>query len=335
MRRNRRAAGFQSNEQGSFTLEASLVFPMILLCTITLLFVGMYVYQKAYVQHVARTMAERLAFTWDNSHKDLATGNFDPSKTDGLYWRLTHDHVTDLFGLLLSVGTSEVAIPTGVAKDQVGSKLAKTSSYLPKGMTGTAKYSNLLLDHRVEVKLNKPFFSPPWLRKWFDAEKSDGQAISHVVEPVEMIRLTDITRTYFKAIKDRISPQKAKEALIEPLQNDLSGPSVTIKSERQAASYLRSLVGGREVILKTPSGKSRTIDALDANGIAHQAYYSMTESQLRKEQMPKDIELLEQGVQVKGIVWHFFKKDPSGKGVISDSFRKELERNGIVVVIHN
>ena len=32
---------------------------------------------------------------------------------------------------------------------------------------------------------------------------------------------------------------------------------------------------------------------LDARGIGHQAFYSMTEFQLRTEQMPKDIELLD------------------------------------------
>ncbi|MNG35597.1 hypothetical protein D3C84_1223800 [compost metagenome] len=61
----------------------------------------------------------------------------------------------------------------------------------------------------------------------------------------------------------------------------------------------------------------------------------MTEAQLRTEQLPKDVELLQQDPTVKGIVWHFFKKDASGKGMPTDTFRKELERKGIVVVIHN
>ncbi|NEW06491.1 hypothetical protein GK047_10760 [Paenibacillus sp. SYP-B3998] len=326
------------NEQGSFTIEASLVFPIILLCTLTLLFVGMFVYQKVFVHQIALGAAERLAFSWNNSHKDLMTGNYNPSETDGLYWRLTQDNVTDLFGLLVSRGSSEVSIPSssgGTNGGHVQKKLAKSSAMLPTGMRGVARYSNYLFDHRIEVILKKPFLMPPFLRKWFDPEQANGRGVSHVVDSVELIRLTDITRTYLKAIKGRISPEKAKEALKEPAQGDLSGPSVTIKSERQAAAYLKSLVGGREVVLTTMSGKSRTIDALDLHGIAHQAFYSVSESQLREEQMPKDVELLEQGTQIKGIVWHFFKSDPSGKSMPSDKFRKELERKGIVVVIHN
>ncbi|WP_261300960.1 TadE family protein [Paenibacillus andongensis] len=332
--RHRRLLSFRVSEDGSFTLEASLVFPLILLCTVTLLFVGMYAYQNVFVQQLARTTAERLAFTWTNSHKDLVTGNFNPSDTDGLYWRLTRDNVTDLFGMLSGGGTTEVNIPSSRSSGHVESKLVKPSALLPQGVTGTAKYANYLFDHQIEVKLKKSFLMPVQFKRWLDSEQTTGRAVSHVVESVELIRLTDITRTYFKAIKGRISPQKARDALVEPIQDDLSGPSVSIQSERQAAAYLKSLVGGTEVILKTASGKSRTIDALDARGVGHQAFYNMTEFQLRTEQMPKDIELLDERAQVKGIVWHFFKKDASGNGMPSNSFRKELERKGIVVVIH-
>lgn len=331
----RRLLSLRASEQGSFTLEASLVFPLILFCTVTLLFVGMYAYQSVFVQQLARTTAERLAFTWNNSHKDLATGNFNPSETDGLYWRLTQDSVSDLFGMLSGSGTTEVMIPSGSRSGHVENKLAKSSALLPHGVTGSAKYANYLFDHQIEVQLKKSFLMPVQFKRWLDSEQTTGRAVSHVVEPVELIRLTDITRTYFKAIKGRISPQKAREALVEPIQDNLSGPSVSIQSERQAAAYLKSLVGGKEVILTTTSGKSRTIDALDARGIGHQAFYNMTEFQLRTEQLPKDIELLDERTQVKGIVWHFFKKDASGKGMPSNSFRKELERKGIVVVIHN
>ncbi|NOU99015.1 TadE/TadG family type IV pilus assembly protein [Paenibacillus planticolens] len=326
---------FRSSEQGSFTIEASLVFPLLLFCAITLLFVSLYAYQNVYLQQIARTAAERLAFSWDNSHKDLMTGNYHPAENDGLYFRLTQNNVSDLFGRLVSNGATEIVLPSEDAKGLVERKLVRISPLLPQGVTGTAKFSNYLLDQQVEVRLQKAFHLSPVMSRWFNANQTGGRAVSHVVEPVELIRITDITRTYFRAIKDRISPQKAREALVEPANGNLAGPSITIKSERQAAAYLRSLVGGSEVVLITESGKSRTIDALDARGISHQAFYSLTESQLRAEQMPKDVELLNEGTQVKGVVWHFFKKNANEKSVPSNSFRKELERKGIVVVIHN
>ncbi|MDR6882307.1 hypothetical protein [Bacillus sp. 3255] len=284
---------------------------------------------------IAGTTAERLAFTWDNSRKDLMTGNFNPSETDGLYHRLTPNHAADLFGTLTSGGGTKVELPSDRLGSLTRTKLAKASAYLPAGIRGTATYSNYILDRQIEVELNKPFQISAVMGKWFNPEGIRSRAVSHIVEPVELIRLTDITRTYFRAIKDRISPKKVRDVLVEPAPGELSGPGITISSERQAAAYLRSLVSGTEHVLTTASGKSRTVDALDARGVAHQAFYSMTEMQLRTEQLPKDIELLQEGSQVKGVVWHFFKKDASGKGMPSPAFRRELERKGIVVVIHN
>ncbi|MDR6549694.1 hypothetical protein J2736_000877 [Paenibacillus qinlingensis] len=311
------------------------MFPMILICTVSLLFVGLYAYQHVYIKQLARTAAERLAFTWTNSHKNLNPGSFNPQETDGLYWRLTQDHVTDLFGFLNGSAGVSIALPTHQGDGLVERKLARASGLLPNGVTGTASYRNYVLDHQVEVDVNKSFLMPSIMRKWLQTHTTSGKAIAHVVDSVELIRMTDLTRTYVPTLAGRISPEKAKAALVEPENSNLSGPKVTIQSERQASTYLRSLVGGKEVVRTTASGKSRLIDALDARGIAHQAFYSLTEAQLRTEQLPKDVELLQQDPTVKGVVWHFFKKDATGKGMPTDAFRKELERKGIVVVIHN
>jgi hypothetical protein len=214
-------------------------------------------------------------------------------------------------------------------------KLARASTVISGSLTGTATYSNHLIDRQVTVALQKPFHLPKFLFHWAGADYVQAGASSRVVDPVELIRLTDITRTYIPAIKGKISPQAAKDALIEPEADAQSGEQVTITSERQAASYLRSLVNGSEKSLTTPSGKNRLIDALDENGVAHIAFYTFTEGQLRSEQMPPDLELLQQGMPVKGVVWHFFKTKQSGPVGPSDKLRKELESKGIVVVIHN
>jgi hypothetical protein len=320
------------NEHGSFTIEASLVMPMVMLGTICLLFLGLYMYQKVYVQQIARIIAERAAYNWSNSHKDPKTGNFNPNETDGLYWRFTNDSATDLFGFMVPNASATVQIPSAPSniKNLTESKLAKASNLIPAFLSGTATYTNHLVDRKVTVALQKPFYFSDRVFHWNGADSVKAEASSRVVEPVELIRLTDITRTYIGAIKGRITPRKAKEALVEP-SGSFGGDTVTITSHRQAASYLRSLVNGKEQVLTTPTGKNRTIDALDANGVAHIAFYTFTEKQLRSEQMTKDFELLKQGSQVKGIVWHFFKKNAGP----SDKLRRELENKGIAVVIHN
>jgi hypothetical protein len=322
------------NEQGSFTIEASLVMPVVMLSTICLLFLGLYIYQKVYVQQIARIMAERAAYNWNNSHKDPKTGNFNPKETDGLYWRFTNDSVTDIFGLLVSKAPTTIQIPSVPSNTMnlTEIKLAKASKLIPAFLSGTATYTNHLVDRKITLALQKPFYFSNREFHWNGADSIKAKASSRVVEPVELIRLTDITRTYIGAIKGRISPTKAKEALVEP-SGSFGGRTVSITSERQAAAYLKSLVNGQEKVLTTLTGKSRTIDALDAHGVAHIAFYTYTENQLRSEQMTKDIELLK-GSQVKGVVWHFFKKDAAGAAGPSDKLRRELENKGIAVVIH-
>jgi hypothetical protein len=324
------------NEYGSFTIEASLVMPMVMLGTICLLFLGLYMYQKVYVQQIARIIAERAAYNWNNSHMDSKTGNFNPNETDGLYWRFTNDSAADLFGFIVPNAPATVQIPSAPSNimNLTESKLAKASSLIPSFLSGTATYTNHLIDRKVTIALQKPFYLSKSVFHWNGADSIKAQASSRVVEPVELIRLTDITRTYIGAIKGRITPRKAKEALVEP-SGSFGGDTVTITSERQAASYLKSLVNGQEKVLITPTGKSRTIDALDAHGVAHIAFYTFTENQLRSEQMTKDFELLKQGSQVKGIVWHFFKKNAAGVVGPSDKLRRELENKGIAVVLHN
>ena len=130
--RHRRFHRFTRNEQGTFTLEASLVFPAILFCTVTLLFVGMYAYQHVYMGQLARSAAEKLAFAWNNSHKDVTTGSFNPQETDSLYWRLTQDNVSDLFGLLSGSGGASVSVPANHVNGLVETKLAKASILLLK-----------------------------------------------------------------------------------------------------------------------------------------------------------------------------------------------------------
>jgi hypothetical protein len=327
---------FIKNEQGSFTIEASLVMPVVTLATICLLFLGLFIYQKVYVQQLARVVAEQTAYNWNNSHKEPKTGNFNPNETDGLYWRLTNDSVTDIFGFMVPNPPAAVEIPAKLSSSMniTEMKLAKASSFMPANLTGTVAYTNHLIDRKVTVSLQKSFIKSNRMFNWIGSERVKSEVSSRVVEPVELIRLTDITRTYIGAIQGRISPRKAKEALTEP-SGSFGGKAVAITSERQAAAYLKSLVNGKEKVLTTSSGKSRTIDALDAHGVAHIAFYTYSENQLRSEQMTKDVELLMQGTQVKGIVWHFFRKDASGAVGPSDKLRKELENKGIAVVIHN
>ena len=76
-------------EEGSFTFEASLVFPIVLFILVLILFFSMYMYQKTFLNQHAYAASERAAYSWDNSHKQAMTGEVVAGEYDNLYWRLT------------------------------------------------------------------------------------------------------------------------------------------------------------------------------------------------------------------------------------------------------
>lgn len=89
------------DESGSFTIEASLVLPIVLMVTVLLLFLCLYIYQQSMLVQASAAASERTAYSWDNSHKVAATGSVEQGLYDSLYWRLTDDHV---LGLLFGLG---------------------------------------------------------------------------------------------------------------------------------------------------------------------------------------------------------------------------------------
>ncbi|MEY8744262.1 TadE family protein [Bacillales bacterium AN1005] len=50
----------RNKEEGSFTIEASLVFPVVLFTLVILLFFSMYMYQKTFLNQHAYAASERL-----------------------------------------------------------------------------------------------------------------------------------------------------------------------------------------------------------------------------------------------------------------------------------
>src|SRR5699024_10110156 len=97
---------FNREEKGSFTIETTLIFPTIFIITIIIIFLSIVIYEKVVVYQKAYVVAERIAFTWDNSKKEINNGSFaeneytSMSGMDGLYWRTNQigiGFIEDLF----------------------------------------------------------------------------------------------------------------------------------------------------------------------------------------------------------------------------------------------
>lgn len=207
------------NREGSFTLEASLVFPTIFTSILIMLFFCLYLYQNVLLGHMATVAAERSAYTWDNSHRSPRTGAFQIEERDSLYWRMSDDGMMQvLFGWGGQSSPSILQLPSGVNSDGPLplQKLSHTGGEIPQGVNGVMRYDNKLLFRKITVSMNRLIpFSP--LERVIDAVTQRGKSTSYIVEPVEWIRTVDLARYYgakFKGSgKDHVDKNEAGDAL--------------------------------------------------------------------------------------------------------------------------
>ncbi|MFE0560588.1 TadE family protein [Paenibacillus sp. NPDC058910] len=196
---NKRLPRRWKDETGSFTVEASLVLPIVLMVTVLLLFLCLYIYQKSMLVQASAAASERTAYSWDNSHKIAATGSVEQGQYDSLYWRLTDDNVVGtLFGLAGGDSTRSITLPQGEAE---GGKLpelkmSKGGMAVPASMAGEMRYSNQLLIRKVTTSLNEQVSLTPLSRILDDGGQIKVSAQSIVVDPVEFIRTVDLMRYY-------------------------------------------------------------------------------------------------------------------------------------------
>ncbi|GGH13224.1 TadE/TadG family type IV pilus assembly protein [Paenibacillus segetis] len=207
------------NRDGSFTLEASLVFPTIFTTLLILLFFCLYLYQNTLLGHIATMAAERSAYTWDNSHRNPRTGAFEITEHDSLYWRLKDDGMLQaIFGWSGQTSPSVLQLPSEANSDRALplQKLSRVGSEIPQGIDGEMTYGNKLLFRKITVSMNRLIPFAPLERVIGDVTQF-GQSTSYVVEPVEWIRTVDLARYYGAKFKgsgnDHVDKNEAGKAL--------------------------------------------------------------------------------------------------------------------------
>jgi hypothetical protein len=193
----------KSSDKGSFTIEASLVFPIILMLTIFMQFFSVYVYQKVILYNQASFIAQRAAHSWDNSYKDPVTGGFKDGKVqyDGLYWRITSDNMFDFMGLITGESPGEVTVkfetddnknlkrpdPNFKLNNAFKSRFEKVG----ENLDGQITYTNNLIDRKITVTLNNPIQLPFWGNRLMSATVT-----TRVTDPAEFMRTFNLIRTY-------------------------------------------------------------------------------------------------------------------------------------------
>lgn len=212
-------------EDGSFSLEASLVFPTLLLIIFVMLFFCLYIYQKSILIQVASTASERAAYSWDNSFRDPHTGAFTQGQRDSLYWRLKDDVMLDfLFSWAGNSHSESVQVPTDSDTGSLpAQKLSHAENEMPTGLQGHMTYENSFVHRKVTTELNK-IVKVPLLNQFLDQTDLQGKMSSGVVEPVEWIRIVEMMRYYGakfmgRGTGEKVEPSVAGQVLMQYGQN--------------------------------------------------------------------------------------------------------------------
>lgn len=185
-------------DEGSFTIEASLLLPIIMGITMLLLFFSLYSYQKSMLLQIASAATERAAYNWENSNR-AANGEFQAGNYDPLYWRIGEDGLlSSLFGTGAENGDTKVTLPgdarSGGPLPVV--KLNRTAQMVPAGLQGEMSYAHGLAGRRIRMELKKMLRLPVLDHVLADGASPDVLARSFVTEPVEFIRTVDLMRYY-------------------------------------------------------------------------------------------------------------------------------------------
>ncbi|NOU80095.1 pilus assembly protein [Paenibacillus sp. LMG 31459] len=197
-------------EEGSFTIEASLLLPIIMCITMLLLFFSLYSYQKSMLLQVGSAATERAAYNWENSNRavdgEFAAGNYDP-----LYWRISEDGLLwSLFGTGAQNGSTAIVLP-GEAEDGGELpivKLRQASKIVPLNLTGELSYTYGLTGRKISAELKKVLSLPVLDELLADEAVPEVSASSYVTEPVEFIRTVDLMRYYGSKFKNHSSGSK-------------------------------------------------------------------------------------------------------------------------------
>lgn len=324
------------NERGSFTVEASLVLPVVFICTVALLFFCLFMYQKVVLFHAASVTADRAAANWDNSYKDPRTGTYPVEYHDGLYWRVFDDNASDILGLIGLGRPAAVSLPVDADSAPLGNgperKMKRVATRLAPDITGEMEYHNFWLDRQVHVRLKRILETPSLIRGWYDGDQAAGSSTARVTDPVELIRTVDLTRNYLTQLLDLQTIPEIKNTWRDYTPDQ---PATVISSEKEAGEYLKELLNGSEESVQfstKPLGSHRIYNFLDRDGVAHDTKMTINYKDAL-EQMKKDALLMERG-EVKGVVWHFFRHR-SGRLYLTPKMHRELTKHGVVVVVHN
>lgn len=184
---------FLKDDRGSFTIEASFVFPSLLIFTLLGVFFCIIIFQLGTANYVAQKAAAQTAYTWNNSHKDLVTGEFGKeyysgldTGGDGLYWRLTDNNILSIFG----IGGSF----SGEGESLTGKKTGKAEDKYNGSITVDVSYKNKLIYSEVEATAESALYLPSFMISMIGSGTVKATSTHVVTDTPELVRTFNFTK---------------------------------------------------------------------------------------------------------------------------------------------
>ncbi len=184
------------NECGSFTLETTLVFPLIFIFTLLLITLFLIQFQLAGQFYATSTMADRTAHNWEVIDRVLATGEYTlDAKRSNLYWRLADENIFQGIIMAREVEGKEALLR---AADEVSNRgfanpiINQASDLLAENYSSVVK-----LDTRFfkNIKIKTIGKSANLLPRGIVEEMNiTVSSYSFVSEPAEFIRLINVLK---------------------------------------------------------------------------------------------------------------------------------------------
>ncbi|PAV28968.1 hypothetical protein CIL05_13385 [Virgibacillus profundi] len=181
---------FMKGERGSFTIESTLVFPALLLFTLAGVFFCIVIFQMGTANYVAQKASSQVAYTWNNSYKDLTTGEFGETRYTGvdgdpLYWRITDDGVLEMFGI-------EGLFQTRANLKQ--NKLRTGATSYSGAIDVELEYKNYIVYSEVQATATTNLFMPSFLKSILGRDQLDATSTRVVSDTPELIRTFNFSK---------------------------------------------------------------------------------------------------------------------------------------------
>lgn len=223
-------------EKGSYTIEVSMIFTLILFAIITLLFTFLHMQQKAGLMSAASFAAQQGAELWLDSRRSMENGKVNKAETsDSIGYRVFDNLLfsSKTFEGLIEEqpdekGGKKLVLKMGAADNLpdkkaliIGEALCEkldSAVLKPENTKMRITYTNNALRGRLTVEITQEIKVPLGGLKVFFGGKDtltlSGRAEAAVTEPDEYIRNIDLAMELSKKLKDKLDLQ----GLVEKIQ---------------------------------------------------------------------------------------------------------------------